>query len=153
MSPALNGSSTLEHFERSTTIEICNRIMFNFYPGLPHTLDKAHSQSVPPHKRERIKPYKVLISAYHPAGLLSYSSVRIMVVLLHGGYCYIASLSNCSSHDQNEVGMAKKERFSDLQNCAGRGSSLIMRFECASFLLPLYQALNFVLNFTACFTL
>ena len=36
MSPALNGSSTLERFERSNTSEIRNAIMFDFYPGLPH---------------------------------------------------------------------------------------------------------------------
>ena len=36
MSTALNGSSTLEHFERSNTSEIRNGIMFNFYPGLPY---------------------------------------------------------------------------------------------------------------------
>jgi len=35
MSPALNGSSTLERFERSNAGEIRNRIMFDFYPGLP----------------------------------------------------------------------------------------------------------------------
>ena len=36
MSPALNGSSVLQHFERSNAIKICNGIMFDFYPGLPH---------------------------------------------------------------------------------------------------------------------
>ena len=36
MSPALNGSSTLEHFEHSNVSEIRNGIMFDFYPGLPH---------------------------------------------------------------------------------------------------------------------
>ena len=35
MSPALNGSSALERFERSNAIEIRNGIMFNFYPGQP----------------------------------------------------------------------------------------------------------------------
>ena len=35
MSPALNRSSALQHFERSSAVEIRNRIMFNFYPGLP----------------------------------------------------------------------------------------------------------------------
>ena len=35
MSPTLNESSALEHFECSNTIEIRNGIMFNFYPGLP----------------------------------------------------------------------------------------------------------------------
>ena len=33
ISPTLNGSSALEHLERSNVI---NGIMFNFYPGLPH---------------------------------------------------------------------------------------------------------------------
>ena len=36
MSPALNGSSALECFERSNMNKICNGIMFDFYPGLPH---------------------------------------------------------------------------------------------------------------------
>ena len=36
MSPALNGSSSLERFERSNAIEIRNGIVFDFYPGLPH---------------------------------------------------------------------------------------------------------------------
>ena len=36
MSPALNGSSALQRFERSNAIEIRNGIMFDFYLGLPH---------------------------------------------------------------------------------------------------------------------
>ena len=36
MSFALNGSSALERFEHGNVIEIRNRIMFDFYPGLPH---------------------------------------------------------------------------------------------------------------------
>ena len=47
MSPALNGSSTLERFERSDASEIRNRIMFDFYPGLPHVyhliIAKSHT--------------------------------------------------------------------------------------------------------------
>ena len=35
MSPALNGSSALEHFKHS---EIRNGIMYDFYPGLPHMI-------------------------------------------------------------------------------------------------------------------
>ena len=38
MSPALNGSSVLECFERSNAIEMRNGIMFDFYPGLPHII-------------------------------------------------------------------------------------------------------------------
>ena len=36
MSLALHTSSSLERFERGNAIEIRNRIMFDFYPGLPH---------------------------------------------------------------------------------------------------------------------
>ena len=36
MSPTLNGSSAIWHFEGSDTIEICNGITFDFYTGLPH---------------------------------------------------------------------------------------------------------------------
>ena len=40
MSPALNGSSVLQCFERSNTVEICNGITFDFYPGLPHVVSQ-----------------------------------------------------------------------------------------------------------------
>ena len=36
MTPALNRSSALQHFEHGNGVEICNGIMFDFYPGLPH---------------------------------------------------------------------------------------------------------------------
>ena len=36
MSPALNGSSALQHFKRSNAVEIRNGIMFDFYLGQPH---------------------------------------------------------------------------------------------------------------------
>ena len=36
MSPALNGSSAVWHFEGSDTIEICNGITSDFYTELPH---------------------------------------------------------------------------------------------------------------------
>ena len=35
MSPALNGSSVIWHFEGSDTIEIGNGITFHFYMGMP----------------------------------------------------------------------------------------------------------------------
>ena len=36
MSLTLNGSSALECYKCGNAIEICNRIMFDFYPGLPY---------------------------------------------------------------------------------------------------------------------
>ena len=39
MSPALNGSSALQHFEHGNVVEVskyANGIMFNFYLGLSH---------------------------------------------------------------------------------------------------------------------
>ena len=36
MSPAFNGSSALQRFERGNAIKICNGTMFDFYLGLPH---------------------------------------------------------------------------------------------------------------------
>ena len=36
LSPALNGSSEIWHFECSNAIEIRGGIMFDFYTGLPH---------------------------------------------------------------------------------------------------------------------
>ena len=36
--PTLNGSSVLQRFEHSNVVEIRNRIVFDFYPGLPHIL-------------------------------------------------------------------------------------------------------------------
>ena len=39
LSPALNGSSEIRHFERSGAIEIRDGIIFDFYTGLPHVLE------------------------------------------------------------------------------------------------------------------
>ena len=36
MNSAPNGSTALQRFERSNMVDIRNRIMFDFYPGLPH---------------------------------------------------------------------------------------------------------------------
>ena len=36
MSPALNGSSAIQRYEHSDTIEIRDRIAFDFYTGMPH---------------------------------------------------------------------------------------------------------------------
>ena len=36
MSPALNGSAALEHYERGNATELRNRLMLDFYLGLPH---------------------------------------------------------------------------------------------------------------------
>lgn len=36
MSPTGNGSAVLQCFDRGNAIELHNRIMFNFYPGLSH---------------------------------------------------------------------------------------------------------------------
>ena len=38
MSPALNESSAVRHFEHSDVIKICGRIIFDFYMGLPNML-------------------------------------------------------------------------------------------------------------------
>ena len=38
MSPTLNGSSALQHFECGNAVELRNGRMFDFYPGLPHLL-------------------------------------------------------------------------------------------------------------------
>ena len=38
MSPARNGSTALQRFERGNAIAIRNGIMFDFYPGLPHII-------------------------------------------------------------------------------------------------------------------
>ena len=33
-----NGNSALQHFERSNMVKICNGIMYDFYPRLPHVV-------------------------------------------------------------------------------------------------------------------
>ena len=43
MSPALNGSSEIQHFEHADAIEIRDGIMFVFYLGLPHIQYKTVS--------------------------------------------------------------------------------------------------------------
>ena len=42
MNPTLNGSSEIQHFERSDTFKIRNKVIFVFYPGLPHILLVLH---------------------------------------------------------------------------------------------------------------
>ena len=39
MNPAINGSSALQRFEHGNMVKIRNRIMFDFYLGLPHTVN------------------------------------------------------------------------------------------------------------------
>ena len=38
MSPYHNGFSVLQHFEQDNMVEIRNRKMFDFFPGLPHVI-------------------------------------------------------------------------------------------------------------------
>ena len=45
MTPTGNGSTVLQHFECGNAIELCNRIMFNFYPGLPHMYTYMYTYS------------------------------------------------------------------------------------------------------------
>ena len=40
MSPSLNGSFALQRFECGNMVQLCNGIMYDFYPGLPHIADK-----------------------------------------------------------------------------------------------------------------
>ena len=48
MGPTSNGSSALQHFVHGNALEIRNGIMFDFYPGLPHTHFLAsQSQHIP----------------------------------------------------------------------------------------------------------
>ena len=46
ISLALNGSSALEHFERSNVIEICNGIMFDFLPRTATHTDSLTTHAV-----------------------------------------------------------------------------------------------------------
>ena len=49
LSPALNRSSVLEHFERSNASEIHNGIMFDFHPELPHMLNTVATVTISLH--------------------------------------------------------------------------------------------------------
>ena len=51
MSPALNGSSAIRHFEHSNAIEISDGITFDFYMGLPHMIASSKCWSLNFHKR------------------------------------------------------------------------------------------------------
>ena len=72
MSPAFNGSSVLQHFECSNAVALCNRIMFDFYLGLPHVC--CFSQ--------RSNRWFLLVLLYHghcPPLLLFVALLQIMV--------------------------------------------------------------------------
>ena len=45
--PILSGSSEISRFQRGDAIEICSRIMFYFYPGLPHIVQSSLDVSGP----------------------------------------------------------------------------------------------------------
>ena len=45
MSPALNGSSEIQHFEHVDVIKIRDGIMFLFYPGLPRVCTPTDNDS------------------------------------------------------------------------------------------------------------
>ena len=41
--PVLSGSSAIRRFKHSNAIKICNKIVFDFYMGLPHIVRQLHS--------------------------------------------------------------------------------------------------------------
>ena len=56
MSPGLTGSSAIRCFEGSDAIEICDRITFDFYTGLPH----MHIDNYVTHLKISNNDYKLL---------------------------------------------------------------------------------------------
>ena len=84
MSHALNGSSTLELFERSTTIEICNGIMFNFYPGLPHIFFKPFKLKGSANEEKTHKQGVTQVSAPHvKVGLQKMKTLEDTLLWIH----------------------------------------------------------------------
>ena len=83
MSPALNGSSGLERFECSNAIEIRNRIMFDFYPGLPHagSVGFIYGFMVNNHPTRRVEPE--VFNKYQTTNAL-----RVIFSNLIGPGCY-----------------------------------------------------------------
>ena len=65
MSPALNGSFVPQHFECGNAVEIRNKIMFDFYPGLSHMSDVESNEKIERNKRcisigyRRVHVYRV----------------------------------------------------------------------------------------------
>ena len=66
MSPALNRSTPLQHFERGNTVEIRNGIMFNFYLGLLHISNSCKCTGV---NEEALQLHAVYIF-YHNLNLI-----------------------------------------------------------------------------------
>ena len=56
MSPALNESTALQLFECGNAVEIRDGIMFDFYPGLPHTVCVGYQRK----QRTFIQPPKMI---------------------------------------------------------------------------------------------
>ena len=65
MSPALNGSTALQRFERSNASEIRNGMMFDFYPGLPEIVDIWEENTALPGMGNFRKAFLVLHSCGH----------------------------------------------------------------------------------------
>ena len=95
MSPALNGSSALQRFERSNVIEIHNGIMFDFYPGLPHMPSLLSMASLPVQQWSSLCPVSILSLQLYLAGwqvhVLYWPNTKHMSFLVNKSYslfCY-----------------------------------------------------------------
>ena len=98
MSPAFNGSFAPQHFECSNAVEICNKIMFDFYPGLSHMSDVESSEKIERNKccisigYRRVHVYRVYtpsvgsISNLYHIEMVNYNSVCVNYSVHHANH-------------------------------------------------------------------
>ena len=80
LSPALNGNSEIRRFERSDAIGIRNRIISDFYTGLPHNVMYKHSQDC--------TVYTIRIALYTQSGLTNKQSADELIVYSSSGLTF-----------------------------------------------------------------
>ena len=85
MSLALNGSTVLQCFDRNNAVEIRNRIMFDFYPGLSHMIFNVYL----PHMYCICKEHALTVLQYS-MGALTNSGVQSKTnqLLVHTMYLH-----------------------------------------------------------------
>ena len=103
MSPALNGSSALQRFERNNAIEIRNGIMFDFYPGLPH-MHIAWVTCISPREmafRSQVVPYPLFTAKFNgEGGTVQYHLTIKYIQRLIQFYSFWGSVWSCAMISQ-----------------------------------------------------
>ena len=88
MSPALSGSSAIRRFKHSNAIEICNRMTFDFYTGLPHVYVVSHPESV--------ATFTCFVGIIVLEQQLRHTIVTLAIEVFHYSFSYLVRIDHAS---------------------------------------------------------